>query len=117
MTLRRYALSAGISLALASSATPACAGVRALGPGGFAGPALLDGRVVWGSSRGVESSPVGGRSVDVIGRVPAAGGELVAGSGLVALRSGASLFTWRGDGFARVVPDAGEPPAFAIVPS
>src|SRR3954471_18196353 len=118
MTVRRSALNAVIFLALASSATPAAAGVRALAPGTGAGPALLDGQVFWGEAGRVVSSPVRGGPVSSAGDVPAAGDELVAGSGSVSSRSGVSLFaTGGGSAFARVLPDAGAAPLFGIVPS
>src|SRR4051812_20828868 len=60
LTLWRCALNAGIFLALASSATPAFAAVRALARGGAAGPALLGDRVFWGEPRRGGSPPVAG---------------------------------------------------------
>jgi hypothetical protein len=117
MTVRQSALNAVILLALASSATPASAGVRALAAGAGAGPALQDGRVPWGEARRVVASPVWAGPVVSLGDVPAAGADVVAGSGSVVVRSGVSLFASRGGaGFTRVLPDAGAPPLFPIVP-
>jgi hypothetical protein len=124
MTVRRSALNAAILLAVASTAVPAAAraaaGVRAVAPGGFAGPALLDGRVLWGESRRVNASPVLGGPIVGVGDVPVASAELVAGSGFVGARSGSSLFSLRvggSSGFAPVTPGAGAAPLFPIVPS
>src|SRR4051794_20287653 len=60
MTLWRRALNAAILLVLTSTATPAEAGVRALAPGGAAGPALVGDRVFWGEARRIISAPAAG---------------------------------------------------------
>lgn len=118
MKVRRSTLKAAIFLALASSAAPASAGVRAVARGPAAGPALVGDQVLWGEARRVVSAPLWGGPATGVGDVAAVGAELVAVPGLLGVRSGVSLFAARaGAGFTRVLPDAGAPPLFAIVPS
>lgn len=118
MTVRQRALNAAIVLAALSTATPAFAGVRALAPSGTAGPALVGDQVLWGETRRVVAAPVFGGAVVGVGDVGTLRAELVAGSGAVVVRSGSALFSARAGGaFARVLPDAGAPPLFPIVPS
>ena len=119
MTARRSRVLVAIFLALAWCATGARAGVRVVAEGGGTGPALLDGRVLWGSGGQVFSAPAFGGSASVLGGGVslARGAELVAGSGQVAVRSGSALSAFGAAGFARVAPAFGAPPLFGVVPS
>ena len=113
MTVRRSALNMAIFLAATWCAGSANASVRAVSPGGAAGPALAASSVLWSTSGSVFTLPLlGGPGSSAA--LPAAGvSELVAGDGMVAARAGDELFV----GGARVLPDAGAPPLFAVVPS
>ncbi len=119
MTVRLTSVLVAIFLALASCTSAARAGVRAVAEGGGAGPALLDGRVLWGSGGQVFSAPaLGGPAAVLGGGLSLAGGaELVTGSGQVAVRSGSALSAFGASGFARVAPAFGAPPLFRVVPS
>src|SRR3954454_23068995 len=117
MTVRWSGMLVAIFLALWGSAADASAGVRALARAPGAGPALVGSSVLWSSREAVFAAPVSGGAVARVGGV-SAGTELVAGDGMIAARGGDSLSAARyGGAFARVLPDAGAPPLFGIVPS
>jgi len=115
--VRRFGLLSVIFLAIWVCPGSASAGVRALSAAGpsAAGPGLEGSAAVWAGAGSVLSSPVFAPTVapGAIATAPARVDELVAGDGLVAVRSGDALFS----GSARVLPDAGAPPLFPIVPS